>query len=66
MIDPHFVLGVDTFQTRCREVLRLLDISNAIHDVQCTSEAGAAAVARAKTDIEKCVPNSRGIKPCRN
>jgi hypothetical protein len=61
-----FVLGVDTFQTRCREVLRLLEISKGIQDLQCTSEAGTAAVARAKTEIEKCVPNKGGVKPCKS
>ena len=61
-----FVFGVNTFQTRCHEVLGLLGISKQIQDVECTDGAGAAAVARAQADIQKCVPSSAKIKPCKN
>jgi predicted acylesterase/phospholipase RssA len=61
-----FELGVNTFQTRCREVLRLFDIPKTVQDAQCTAEEGAAAVARAKVEIEKCAPRSAKIKPCKN
>jgi hypothetical protein len=61
-----FVFGVNTFQTRCREVLGLLGISKNIQDVECEDAAGTAAVARAQADIQKCVPSSAKIKPCKN
>jgi hypothetical protein len=61
-----FEVGVNTFQTRCHEVLRLLDIPKTVQDAQCTPDAGSAAVARAKAEIEKCVPRSARIKPCKN
>ena len=61
-----FVFGVNTFQKRCEEVLGLLGISKNIQDVECKDAAGAAAVARAQADIQKCVPSSARIKPCKN
>ena len=61
-----FVFGINTFQTRCREVLGLLGISREIQAAQCTDAAGAAAVARAQAEIQKCVPSSATIKPCKN
>jgi predicted acylesterase/phospholipase RssA len=61
-----FVFGINTFQTRCKEVLGLMGISKEIQTAQCSPDAGAAAVARAQADIQKCVPSSAKIKPCKN
>jgi hypothetical protein len=61
-----FELGVKTVQERCREALRLLEIPKEVQDAQCTAEAGAAALARAKTDMEKCTPKPSALKPCKS
>jgi len=70
-VDPQvmrglFELGVNTFQERCQDVLALLEISKEVQGVECMRAAGEAAVARAKTDMEKCTPKPRALKPCKS
>jgi predicted acylesterase/phospholipase RssA len=70
-VDPQvmrglFELGVNTFQERCHDVLGLLDISKEVQTAQCSSDAGAAAVARARTDMKKCTPKPGALKPCKS
>jgi hypothetical protein len=36
-----------------------------VQDAECSKPAGAAAVARAKADMEKCTPVLKKLKPCK-
>ena len=69
-VDPElmrrlFVRGIETFQARCSEVLGLLDVPASVRTIQCGPDAGTSARERAKTEIAKCVPKPKGVKPCK-
>jgi hypothetical protein len=72
-VDPKlmrrlFTLGIQTFQARCPEVLRLLDIPESVLKTQCAPHVGLAALKRAKAQIEECIPktgNAAQARPCK-
>jgi predicted acylesterase/phospholipase RssA len=65
MMKRLFILGIKTFQARCLDVLRLLDIPESVQKTQCTRDAKDAALKRANAEMEDCVLKAGGVKPCK-
>jgi len=61
---PLFLQGVRTFQSRCKEIIRLFSIQGSIASKAC-SEAGEAAAARAEAKFKPIADCKRGKEEMR-